>query len=242
MSTIQTNIEIVLTVLFFFFGLHPKAANTIPYSPQSGGKVAPLLPAEYAFNFIQHKWNENGFGVSHVASGTWLSSLKENRVRVDISNYDWVSNNATIKGNIHAGTVTSLFDFNHVAKSGNVTNIYINTNNDLKPSCSMTEMPQTQAQGQVFPVHFIQQHGMYAGQETIQGIGATYMNTNKWIVFFGDTLVSFYFTADNDDWVRYDENAQAAKTSVVTWIYNLNQKATFDKTVFSITSCPAATS
>jgi hypothetical protein len=110
------------------------------------------------------------------------------------------------------------------------------TSNGMNRTCTSSELPQAQSQGQLFPANFIQQTGMYAGQETVNGIAATYL-ADKWIIIIGDTIVSFYFN-ENGDWVRFDENSQNLKTSVVTWIYNLNKNAKFAASVFNINGCP----
>ncbi|KAG0169818.1 hypothetical protein DFQ29_009536, partial [Apophysomyces sp. BC1021] len=203
-----------------------KAAKTgdlsKPYSPQIGGKVAPLLPEEYAFNFVQHKWNENGFGVNHVGMGSWLSSSKHRMVRVDNSDYDWVSNNATVKGPITAGLITSLFDFSHVEKSGNITNHYIEYKG-RNNKCTSSELPMAASQGQLFPPKYIQENGQYSGQETFAGIGITY-TADKWVTFIGTTVVSFYFDGQGN-WVRYDQSSPGLKTTVITLLYNLNKNA-----------------
>ncbi|OZJ06449.1 hypothetical protein BZG36_00597 [Bifiguratus adelaidae] len=152
----------------------------------------------------------------------------------DIASYDWVSNNATIGGSISSGTVTSLFDFTNATTTGNVTNIYIQ-NSLMNATCTQSHLSLAASQGQLFPPNYLQQNALYGGQETIHGIGASY-KTDKWIIFIGTTVVSFYFTPEGD-WVRYDENAPGMQTSVVTWLYNFNNQSKFSSDVFSFTSC-----
>jgi hypothetical protein len=41
----------------------------------SEGKVAPLLPEEYVTNFVQHKWDQDGFRVSHVSAGIVVTHI-----------------------------------------------------------------------------------------------------------------------------------------------------------------------
>lgn len=166
-----------------------------------------------------------------------MSSIKHGKLRNDISNYDWVSNNATTKGSIKSGIVTSVFDFSQTGSSGNVTNTYISANG-LDRTCSSDQIPLAQSQGQLFPADFLkQQNAIYGGQETVTGIGYTYL-ADKWIIVIGNTFVSFYFNEDGE-WVRFDENSQGLQTTVVTWIYNLNKEVEFDKSVFSINGCSA---
>ncbi|GAB5589424.1 hypothetical protein Unana1_04324 [Umbelopsis nana] len=203
------------------------------YSPQDGGKVAPLLPQEYAFSFVQHKWNQNGFGVNHVGTGVWISSMKEQKVRVDIASSDWLSNNATQRGPLVAGPNTSLFDFATTAKTGNVSNTYISYQG-TQATCNQAEIPLASSQGQLFPPSYIRDNGVYFGNEITQGIGAA-LEADKWVVFIGTTVVTFYFDS-NGNWISYDEVSPGLQTSVVTLLYNLDTEATFDKSVFQI-SC-----
>jgi hypothetical protein len=209
-----------------------QAANGL-YSPQDGGKVAPLLPQEYAFSFVQHKWNENGFGVNHVGTGVWLSSMERQMVRVDIASSDWVSNNATKKGPLAAGPISSLFDFSETNKTGNVTNTYINYHG-TQATCNQAQIPLESSQGQLFPSSYIRDNGIYVGNERSEGVGAAYP-VDKWVVFIGTTVVTFYFD-ESGSWVRYDEVSPGLQTSVVTLLYNFEPKATFDKSVFEL-SC-----
>lgn len=108
-------------------------------------------------------------------------------------------------------------------------------------TCNVDEISLAQSQGQLFPSDFLkQQNAIYAGQETVTGIGYTYL-TDKWVIVIGNTFVSFYFN-EAGDWVRFDQNSQGLQTSVVTWIYNLNKEAEFDDSVFSINGCSAPSS
>lgn len=207
------------------------AYGSLPYEPQDKGPAAPQLPGgDFAFNFKQHKWNQNGAGVNHLSTGTWYSSLAQGKVLVTATSLDWVSDNATVGGELTGAYSSSLFDYADQASQskGNVKNYYFASDYTSAVgtgTCNVTELPIGAAQGQLLPPTFLSQQGIYAGIDHLPQYG----QADKWVAFFGQGLaLSFYFVTGPDGkqrWVRYDQYSQGEKTTVITDIFNLRENA-----------------
>jgi hypothetical protein len=90
------------------------------------GKIAPLLPEEYACNFVQTKWNYNGFVVNHTLAGVQYSSYSQQFIRtdggtcdlyfvfnsLDSAAFDVKSDNHSDPSPIWGFVTITVFDFN----------------------------------------------------------------------------------------------------------------------------------
>jgi len=81
-------------------------------SVSSQGKLAPLLPEEYATYYIQRKWNQNGFAVNHTEAGVQYSSYANQMIRTDGASFASTDNfNQSIPVPPSGLIVMSLLDF-----------------------------------------------------------------------------------------------------------------------------------
>ncbi|CAO1636002.1 unnamed protein product [Parajaminaea phylloscopi] len=217
----------------------PSSLSQQPYEPHLGGQIAPEFPQEYSFSFKQHKWNQNGFGVNHLSTGAWFSSISAQKVRVDLVTLDWKSDNATVGGEISPSYSSSLFDYSK-AKNGTVPNAYFYLDSAARAgaggSCVTSDLPVVAAQGQLLKPSLLRSQGTYQGTEILPAWGSV----DKWGVWFGDSiLVTFFWAqvstgngASEPVLVRYDEYSAGEQTTVVTDIFDYRTKVQFSSTLF----------
>ncbi len=86
-------------------------ALVAPTAVVGQGKVAPLIHTEFYANVLQNKFNHNGFGVNHTCSGTYYSSLSQQKIRSDCTAAGYSSNNASEPSPTASNIISSLFDF-----------------------------------------------------------------------------------------------------------------------------------
>jgi len=190
------------------------------------GKIAPLLPEEYVTNFMQHKWDYDGFGVSHISVGNIWSSYSRKIVRVDSAQQGWKSNNATLRGPRAGSIQISIFDFTR--NDGLVNNIMYNKESmKRKPVCNNYTLTSDRAVVQVFPKNFLRlSNAIFTGQELTE-----YGLCDKWMIFYGKVPVTFYFDSLGK-WVRFDFIGPETKASVVTKFFNMDSEQKLENEVF----------
>jgi len=175
------------------------------------------MPEEYVTNFMQHKWDQDGFGVSHVTTGAIWHSFSRKLIRVDSAQHDWKSNNATIRGPRYASIQISIFNFSRT--DGIVENTVWNAKNMKNHTCHEYTFPLQQSTMQLFSTNFLNDSNAgFSGEETLPTEGLC----DKWTFFLGSIPVTLYFDshgkfirADFTDW-------PPLKASVVTKFFNMD--------------------
>lgn len=219
--------KLILIYLLLNIILIRGETNKFVFDSMQTGKVAPLLPEEYVTNFIQHKWNNNGFSISHISLGNIWSSFSRKIVRVDSAQHDWKSDNATTRGPRSGSIQISIFDFTRT--DGLVNNIIYNKESmKRKPVCNNYTLTRDSAVIQVFPANFLRvSNAMFTGQELMNDYGLC----DKWVVFFDKVPVTFYFNGTGK-WVRVDFIGPPTKASVVNYFFNMDSEQKLDSEVF----------
>lgn len=80
-------------------------------SVKGQGKIAPLLPGEFAANMLQNKFNHNGYVVNHTCAGTYYSSHSQQMIRADCTATGYASNNQSRPTPFTSNIFLSLLDF-----------------------------------------------------------------------------------------------------------------------------------
>ena len=181
------------------------------------GKVPPLLAEEFTANFIQNKFNHNGFGVNHTCAGTYYSSYSQQMIRSDCTVVDLISNNHSQPSPLTSSVVISLLDFTKTPP----INTFFEMGNLVNKSSCMTYtaswLPPSKAS-------FLRDvKAVYAGTE----ITAEYGICEKWSFMLPElpgTIFTFFINSFNI-LVRYDfislGNPQQGNVGVTNKFYNM---------------------
>ncbi|KAL1914993.1 uncharacterized protein VTP21DRAFT_7698 [Calcarisporiella thermophila] len=219
---------------------HGDSANPLGerfvFNTLATGKDYPLLPEEYVTYFRQHKWDRNGFGLSHLASGVIWSSAKRKAVRVDSAQYGWRSNNATERGPTAGGIHISTFDFNR--QDGNATNVIFTRDSMEKQDCVTYNIPAASTVFQALPATFLKEsRASFSGEAMLEQHGLC----DKWVAMFGETPVTFYFDRKGA-WVRVDFVTPSSQASVVNEFYSMDATQPILDDIFAgFNRCPTTT-
>jgi len=181
-------------------------------SVSSQGKLAPLLPEEYATYYIQRKWNQNGFAVNHTEAGVQYSSFANQMMRADGTAFASTDNwNQSIPIPPSGQVMMSLLDFTQNPP----LNTYYIRYNLVNSSCAEYPIVGFFAPP---PSNFLRiTDAVYAGNYYL----AEYGNCDKWDSFVvANTIIEFYFDKYSN-WVRYDIVGSNLETSVNTNLYGL---------------------
>jgi len=208
---------------------------TLPPGIDAQGKVAPLLPEEYAANCVQMKWNHNGFDVNNTYSLVTFSSFSRQMLRTDGCLYGTTTNNASNPMPTFIGrSQISLLDFSQGLPPKNT---YIGWS-------TLVEQPQCAiAPGAWIPPMastFLSDVGaVYAGTDELPFIGWT----QKWMFQVAEfnLTATFYFDS-HDSFVRYDfitEGSAQGEVGVVTYLFNMRQNILNDDIFVGSGSCPS---
>jgi len=134
-----------------------------------------------------------------------------------------------VKGPLATFVQSSYFDFSRTSETQNVTNKYVQGPSAGNATCTISQLPITQAAAQQLPSAFLRDSGQYSGEAHLPGYpGAVDLFT----AFFGPVVVDFYFTKEGN-WVRFDQRSPDKKTTVVTQIFNFAESAEFQDSVFA---------
>lgn len=162
----------------------------------SQGKVPPLVATEFTANFIQNKFNHNGFVVNHTCSGTYYSSYTQQMIRADCTVVDLSSNNHSQPSSLASSVSISLLDFTKAPPLNTVLE-FVNLAN--KPSCAVYEASWLPP----FSATFLRDvDAIYAGVEITEEYGVC----EKWTFEVSEIpgpIFTFYFDAFTN-LVRYD--------------------------------------
>ena len=205
------------------------------------GKVAPLLPEEFAANMIQNKFNHNGFVVNHTCAGTYYSSYSQQMIRSDCTATGYSSNNHSQPTPFTSNIFLSLLDF---TKSPTLNTYFEMDNLVNKTKCSTYTtawLPPPKAT-------FLRDvKAAYAGKE----ITAEYGVCEKWSFTLEQlprTVFTFYFDAFST-LVRYDfstfSDPEQGNVGVTNLFYNVatGNKDFLPPTIFAGSGqCPNGTS
>eukprot|EP01100_Stratorugosa_tubuloviscum_P010170 TRINITY_DN4340_c0_g1_i1.p1 TRINITY_DN4340_c0_g1~~TRINITY_DN4340_c0_g1_i1.p1 ORF type:complete len:273 (+),score=82.59 TRINITY_DN4340_c0_g1_i1:115-933(+) len=197
-------------------------------------KVAPLLPSEYAANVVQRKWNHNGFVVNNTYSQTTYSSYSQKMWRTDTVTFSYCSDDHSQPGPLNSLSASSLLDFTLYPPQNTYLTVFSISDPVLCVNGSAVGFPAPP------PPNILQLiHAIYAGIEFDREFG----KCEKWTVISGNTVVTFFFTVDNKQFVRYDfvvtdDQARQGEVGVVTYYYNMFQ-GTIPSHIFSgSNACP----
>jgi len=211
------SISVLTFLLICFCNLRQEATGFV-FDTVNSGKPAPPMPEEFVTNFMQHKWDQDGFGVSHIATGVIWHSFSRKLIRVDSAQHDWISNNATIRGPRAGSIQISIFNFTRT--DGMVENTIFNARNFESSSCNQYELPLSQSSMQLFSETFLNDtNAGFAGEETLPTEGLC----DKWTYFQGRIIpVTLYFNS-HGKFIRTDFTTwPPLKASVVTTLFNMD--------------------
>ncbi|KAL5463855.1 hypothetical protein EMCRGX_G032798 [Ephydatia muelleri] len=132
--------------------------------------VPPLVATEFTANFIQNKFNHNGFVVNHTCSGTYYSSYTQQMIRADCTVVDLSSNNHSQPSPLTSSVSISLLDF---TKSPPLNTVLELTNLANGSTCATYEASWLPPFSQTF---LRDVNAIYAGDE----VTAEYGLCEKW--------------------------------------------------------------
>ena len=194
----------------------------------SQGKVPPLVATEFTANFIQNKFNHNGFVVNHTCAGTYYSSYSQQMIRADCTVVDLSSNNHSQPSPLTSFVTISLLDF---TKSPPLNTVLSLVNLANKSTCAVYEASWLPP----FSATFLRDvNAIYAGNEITEEYGVC----EKWtfvLVEFPGPIFTFYFDSFTN-LVRYDfyviGDPEQGNVGVTNKFYNIQ---TGDKTLLPST-------
>ena len=169
------------------------------HSVAGQGKIAPLLPEEFAANMLQNKFNHNGFVVNHTCAGTYYSSYSQQMIRGDCTATGYASNNQSRPTPFTSNIFLSLLDF---TKSPTLNTYFEMDNLVNKTRCSTYTTSWLPPPSATF---LRDVKAAYAGVE----VTAEYGTCEKWSFMLEElprTVFTFFFDSYST-FVRYDFTA-----------------------------------
>lgn len=190
----------------------------------SQGKVPPLVATEFTANFIQNKFNHNGFVINHTCAGTYYSSYTQQMIRADCTDVGLSSNNHSQPSPLTSSVSISLLDFTKSPPLNTVLELKNLVNGSTCATYEASWLPP-------FSETFLRDvNAIYAGDE----ITAEYGVCTKWtfeLAQFPGPIFTFYFDSFAN-FVRYDfyvlGDPEQGNVGVTNKFYNI---LTGDKTL-----------